>query len=165
MAKIINLTQLGSVGNYQSSLKKIVFYSGVFDLFHYGHFLALKKASKVGDILIVQIDGNILVRSRKGSDRPYLDEMLRAEMISNLTFVDYVFISDTPSEDPETLKVLRPSYFIRAIKKGENLQTRLEREIILKKHVPKMSIVWLEQTKEVSTTKLLTIIKNSDNQH
>lgn len=138
--------------------KSVVFFSGVFDLFHYGHFRALRNASRLGDILIVQIDGNKLVKKRKGDGRPYLDELHRAEIISSLEFVDYVFISDIPSENEDKLKSLSPDVFVRAIKEEETDDDRKNRTKNLTKKSPKTKIVWLEQTPEISTTKIISAV-------
>lgn len=136
--------------------KKVVFMSGVFDLFHYGHFVALKRASHCGDILVVQIDGNVLVKRRKGTDRPWLDERYRALMVASLEFVDAVFISDTPSEDGGTLKAVHPDRYIRAMLPHESDAIRSERETVLLKKFPSMRVIWLPQTPEISTTKIVT---------
>lgn len=139
--------------------RRIVFMSGVFDLFHYGHYKALLKASKMGDIFIVQVDGNRLVRDRKGDGRPYIDQKLRASMVLSLRFVDYVFISNRPSEDEETLKILKPSIYIRAIKARESYGTRKKREIEINKKLIVGKVVWLKRTTEISTTKVMGILR------
>src|SRR5690349_7046669 len=96
----MTLHTLNNIKKYLNNrgAKKVVFASGVFDLFHYGHYHALKKASEFGEIFIVQIDGNELVKKRKGSDRPYFDQRKRASIISSLKFVHFVFITNEPSE-------------------------------------------------------------------
>ena len=135
--------------------KKLVFFSGTFDLFHYGHFSALNKAAKLGDILLVQVDSNKLVKIRKGKDRPILDEQYRAQIISSLNFVNYVFISDKPSENSLKLLVIKPDIFIRAILPNESDDDRAAREKKLKSYMPHGKIVWLAQTPQISTTKII----------
>jgi cytidyltransferase-like protein len=138
---------------------EIVFCSGVFDLFHYGHFKFLQKASKMGKTLIVQIDGNRLVKKRKGKDRPYLDQIYRALMISSFDFVDYVFISNKPSESKSTLKKIKPTTFVRVILPAEAKEDRVKRTKSLLKKYKKMKIAWVKQTPEISTTKMLSDAK------
>jgi cytidyltransferase-like protein len=140
---------------------KTVFLSGVFDLFHYAHFKFLQSASTLGEKLIVQVDGNELVKKRKGENRPYLDENKRADLIASFEFVNFVFISNLPSENPTTLKTIRPTVFVRAIIPEENNKNRKTRENQLKKIIPEMKINWQNQMSEISTTKILTIIKDT----
>ncbi|KKW22375.1 MAG: Glycerol-3-phosphate cytidyltransferase [Parcubacteria group bacterium GW2011_GWA2_51_12] len=87
--KILKIQEVLQAISAKGTASRVVFSSGAFDLFHYGHFHALKKAARLGNVLVVQIDGNELVRKRKGNDRPCLDEALRAEMVSSLEFVDF----------------------------------------------------------------------------
>lgn len=139
----------------------IVFASGAFDLFHYGHFRALHRASQTGNFLIVQIDGNRLVKTRKGNGRPHLDELDRATMVASLEFVHGVFISDIPSEDPRTLTSVSPDIFIRAIIPGQSMQERNKRELSLQTRLFNGKVLWLPQTEEVSTTKLLPALRST----
>ena len=134
--------------------KSVVFMSGAFDLFHFGHYKALTKASGLGEILIVQIDGDQLVKKRKGDGRPYLKQVIRASMIASLDFVDFVFISNIPSEDSRLLSRLKPDILVRAILPNESDIDRSKREKILLEKAPATKIVWLKQTPEISTTKI-----------
>ncbi len=157
--KLYTLSRLINNLHPKRKEKKVIFCSGAYDLFHIGHFRALKKASKLGNILIVQIDGNELVKKRKGSNRPYLHEKERAEVIASLTFVDFVFISNTPSEDASILGHLKPNIFVRAILPNETDKDRKNREKILLSKIPDGKIVWLSQTKEISTTKIIPLVQ------
>ena len=158
MKKIISFTQLKSIRQTVGDKRRVVLMSGVFDLFHYGHFKALEKASRMGDLLIVQIDGNQLVKKRKSTNRPYLDEGVRARMIAAFEFVDYVFISNAPSESKRTLKGMAPHVYIRALLPEQTPLTRTLREKKLNALVPKMKVVWLPQTAEISTTKIISVV-------
>ena len=164
MAKIVALNELRKIRTRYAS-KKVVFFSGAFDLIHYAHLKALKTASSYGDILVVQIDGNSLVQKRKGNDRPLIDEAERAEIISSLKFVNHVFISNIPSEDNRILNVVKPNIFIRAILADQTEAERTKREKILMKKIPNGRIVWLKQSPEISTTKILKLIKGSKNNY
>jgi D-beta-D-heptose 7-phosphate kinase/D-beta-D-heptose 1-phosphate adenosyltransferase len=64
--------------------KKIVFASGVFDLFHVGHLYYLCKAKKLGDILVVNIVNDGRVKYLKGGNRPIINQKQRAEIIKGL---------------------------------------------------------------------------------
>jgi len=90
----------------RSKGKKIVTTNGVFDLMHYGHIDILKKAKKLGDILVVGINTDASVKRIKGDSRPILGEQERASIIAALDCVDYVclFSEDTPNSLLETIK-------------------------------------------------------------
>lgn len=160
--KICSLSQVKQMCSSQPRKKKVVFMSGAFDLFHFGHFKALKRAAAMGDTLIVQVDGNRLVGQRKSPDRPYLDESIRALMISSLEFVSCVFISNTPSEDAIILETIRPDIFVRAVLPQESAADRVRRTRELKKNIPRTRIVWMPQTPEVSTTKILPAVRENN---
>lgn len=74
---------------------RIVFCSGTFDLPHAGHVLFLEDCKKHGDILVVGVGCDSIVREYKGAGRPILNEDVRVKIISSFKPVDYVFI-DTP---------------------------------------------------------------------
>lgn len=78
--------------------EKIVFTNGCFDILHIGHIRYLEKASKLGEILVIGLNSDASVKRLKGRSRPINCENERAEMLSSLSFVDYVVIfdEDTP---------------------------------------------------------------------
>lgn len=90
---------------------KIVFTAGSWDLMHVGQVRYLEEAKKCGDILVVGISSNIAIRKVKGKNKPILDEMIRAEMLTYLRSVDFVIIVPEPSCTP-TLGLLKPDTFI-----------------------------------------------------
>jgi len=80
--------------------RSIVFTNGVFDLLHPGHVRYLADARRLGDALIVGLNGDRSVRANKGADRPLTPEAERAELLSALDCVDAVvlFDEDTPHD-------------------------------------------------------------------
>ncbi len=91
--------------------KKIVFTAGSWDLIHAGQCRYLEKARAFGDILVVGVSSNDAIRRVKGSNKPILDEKIRAEMLTFMRSVDFVTILPEPSCQP-TLGLLRPDVFI-----------------------------------------------------
>ena len=71
---------------------KIVFTNGCFDLLHLGHIRYLRKAKRLGDILIVGLNSDNSVRSLKGKARPLVREKDRTEVLSALEVVDYIVV-------------------------------------------------------------------------
>lgn len=102
--------------------KKVVHCHGVFDLIHVGHIRHLKEARKFGDILIVTVTPDQYVN--KGPHRPAFTEKLRAEVIASLDCVDYVAINKWPSA-VETIKVLKPDYYVKGIEYRKKKMTIL----------------------------------------
>ena len=78
--------------------KKIVFTNGCFDILHIGHVRYLKASAQYGDILVIGLNSDSSVKRLKGETRPINNESDRAELLSELGFVDYVvvFEEDTP---------------------------------------------------------------------
>lgn len=93
MNKVISLQQAIKLSKkLKSEGKTIVLVGGCFDIFHYGHFVFLKKARALGDILIIALENDKRVRELKGKNRPVTNEKARAEILSAFPFVDYVAI-------------------------------------------------------------------------
>jgi len=87
--------------------KKIVLCHGVFDLVHYGHLKHFKSAKKYGDILIVSITKDKFIK--KGFNRPIFNEIKRAEYLSEIEIVDFVYICETESA-LDSIKTIKPNF-------------------------------------------------------
>lgn len=76
----------------------IVMTNGCFDILHPGHIDYLKKASLLGDRLIVAVNDDASVKRLKGNDRPVNTLNYRMQMLDALSSVDWVvsFSEDTP---------------------------------------------------------------------
>lgn len=96
----------------KASGKKVVFTNGCFDILHVGHITYLKKARKLGDVLVIGLNSDRSVRSLKGGSRPINNERDRQEVLSALSFVDHVAIFD--EDTPERLiKKIRPDILVK----------------------------------------------------
>ncbi|MDD4860458.1 MAG: D-glycero-beta-D-manno-heptose 1-phosphate adenylyltransferase [Candidatus Omnitrophica bacterium] len=80
--------------------KRVVFTNGCFDILHVGHVEYLSRARKMGNALVIGLNGDISVRSLKGKGRPVNNEKDRAKVLSALGFVDHIVIfnEDTPEK-------------------------------------------------------------------
>ncbi|HKP30346.1 MAG TPA: D-glycero-beta-D-manno-heptose 1-phosphate adenylyltransferase [Gemmatimonadales bacterium] len=77
----------------------IVFTNGVFDLLHPGHIEVLEAARRLGDALVVGVNGDDSARRLgKGPGRPVQAADARARVLAGLAAVDRVvlFDEDTP---------------------------------------------------------------------
>ena len=91
-------------------LPKIVHCHGVFDVLHFGHLNYFKEAKKHGQRLIVTVTSDRYVN--KGPGRPHFSEKIRAQMLSELSIVDYVAISDFPTA-LEVIEKLKPDFYVK----------------------------------------------------
>lgn len=79
--------------------RRVIFTSGVFDVFHSGHLALLEAAKKMGDLLVVGVNSDASVkRLGKGENRPIHTLELRMKLLEGLKCVDMVlpFDEDTP---------------------------------------------------------------------
>ena len=70
---IINYDQLSRVRK-ENLDKKIVFCSGTFDLTYIGHIIFLEECKKYGDILVVGVGSDRVIKKYKGNKRTILSE-------------------------------------------------------------------------------------------
>ncbi len=91
---------------------KIVLTQGTFDFIHIGHYLYLEKAHSLGDILLVGVDSDEKVRSRKGPDRPIVSEDERIQMLTHVRHVDIVTIKDAGAAKWDLIKLVRPDVLV-----------------------------------------------------
>jgi len=91
--------------------KKIVFTNGCFDILHAGHVRYLKRARRLGDVLIVGLNSDRSVSAIKPG-RPINSENNRAEVLAGLAAVDYVvvFSEKTPYN---LIKALKPDILVK----------------------------------------------------
>lgn len=97
---------------WRSEQRLLVWTNGCFDLLHVGHIHSLRAAASLGDILVVGVNSDGSVQRLKGSGRPVVPEMERAQVVAALSVVDYVVIF---SEDTPELAVtrLQPDVFVK----------------------------------------------------
>ena len=110
--------------------KTVVWTNGCFDLVHPGHVQSFIDARKLGDILVVGLNSDASVRSRKGPARPIMDEQSRSFMLEALRPIDAVIIfdDDTPVN---IIKELQPDIFCKGAEyKPPNGPPVPEREIV-----------------------------------
>lgn len=95
------------VEDFQSGGRKVVFANGCFDLLHVGHVRYLQAARALGDLLVVGLNADQVVRLLKGPGRPLMPEKERAELLAALACVDLVVVFNEPTAD-RLLALLRP---------------------------------------------------------
>lgn len=81
--------------------QKIIFCSGCFDLTHVGHLVFFECCKALGDILVVMVGCDALIKDYKGQDRPIVNEKARLKMVDALKPVDYSFL-ESPARTSES---------------------------------------------------------------
>jgi rfaE bifunctional protein nucleotidyltransferase chain/domain len=81
--------------------------NGAFDLLHVGHVRYLRAAAEQCDVLVVAVNADASVRLSKGSDRPWVSDGERAELVAAIAGVDAVHIFDE-KDASEVIRVVRP---------------------------------------------------------
>jgi rfaE bifunctional protein nucleotidyltransferase chain/domain len=98
MGRIVSREELvEAVGRSARGAQVVVFTNGCFDLLHPGHIRTLERARSLGDVLVVGLNSDSSVRGNKGTERPLVDQLERAELIAGLQAVDFVVIFDEPT--------------------------------------------------------------------
>ena len=102
----------------KSEGKKIVTINGSFDIMHLGHIKMLQEAKKQGDILMVGLNSDSSIQSYKSKYRPINSQNVRAEFMSSLECVDYVFIFNETVPMPY-LEEIKPDVHINGSEYGK----------------------------------------------
>jgi len=90
--------------------KIVVFTGGTWDLFHSGHLNVLKKSKALGDILIVGVSTNKLIKQYKEAN-PILNYNQRVAIVKELKCVDKV-VKQTNIFDTDQFKKLKADIFV-----------------------------------------------------
>jgi rfaE bifunctional protein nucleotidyltransferase chain/domain len=86
--------------------------NGAFDLLHVGHVRYLQGAAQLAKLLVVAINSDESVRRLKGSDRPFVPEGERAELVAALQCVDFVCIFDHDDVRP-IIRAIKPHVHVK----------------------------------------------------
>ncbi len=102
MAVVINIDELDQIlPEIKESGSRLVLVGGCFDVLHPGHIVFLEKAKKAGDNLIVLLESDQKVKVLKGPGRPVHTQEERAQVLSALSFVDYIIMLPFMKSDQE----------------------------------------------------------------
>jgi rfaE bifunctional protein nucleotidyltransferase chain/domain len=92
--------------------KQLVVTNGCFDLLHVGHVTYLEQARRLGDVLLVGLNGDDGVRQLKGPERPINAQEDRAAVLAALESVTAVCIFDEPTAT-HFLSEARPDIYVK----------------------------------------------------
>jgi len=105
-------TVLARIAAWRATGRQVVAAGGCFDVLHAGHVQMLEAARRMGDALVVCVNGDLSVRRLKGRHRPINEIADRVAVLRGLTCVDevVVFDEDTPCA---VLRLVRPAVFVK----------------------------------------------------
>jgi len=142
------------VSKLKKNGKKIVFTNGCFDILHVGHARYLKASKAKGDVLIVALNSDKSTKALKGESRPVNNENDRAELLSELAFVDYVIIFDESSPS-KLLEEIKPTIYTKGA--DYTMDNLPEAPVVLKNNI---EVKFIELVKGKSTTNIINKINN-----
>jgi rfaE bifunctional protein nucleotidyltransferase chain/domain len=155
--KILDLEQLAEESRrLRHEEKTIVATNGCFDFLHVGHVRYLAAARRLGDVLVVGLNGDSSVRALKGEGRPLNNERDRAEVLAALESVNYVTIFPQVRAT-EFLEAVQPAIYVKG---GDYTIATMnaEERAILEKCGTRIEIIPFQGG--YSTTALLQKIRN-----
>jgi len=91
--KVMQTAELAQhVTQWRAAGETIILANGCFDVLHVGHVRYLRAAKELGGRLVVAVNSDASARSLKGSGRPRVPDLERAEILSALEAVDAVTV-------------------------------------------------------------------------
>ncbi len=155
--KIITIDKLKStVDNIRKDNRKLVFSNGCFDILHIGHVYYLYAASKLGDVLIVGVNGDDSVKRLKGPMRPIINARERVEIIAALEMVDYVILFNSLTCS-KLLQMIKPEVYVKG---GDYSSETLPEEKVVRDFGGKVEII--DRVKNRSTSQIINKVKGFD---
>jgi len=109
-AEILDFDQFAK---QRDRLGRIVCTSGGYDPIHPGHLSCLIESKKLGDTLVVVVNGDSFLRGKKG--RAFQDLATRCRIVSCVRGVDFVIPFENPGDATvsEALRRIRPHVFTK----------------------------------------------------
>ncbi|MDM0474742.1 glycerol-3-phosphate cytidylyltransferase [Clostridium perfringens] len=128
-------------------MKRVITY-GTFDLLHYGHINLLRRAKSLGDYLIVVLSSDDFNRIEKGKTTYFTYEE-RKKLLEAIRYVDLVIAENNWEQKISDVQEYKIDTFVM----GDDWKGKFD---FLKDYC---EVVYLERTKEISTTKIKKDLK------
>jgi len=135
-------------------MKKTIVTFGTFDLLHIGHVRLLRRAASLetNSILIVGISSDELNFKKKGHYPIYSFEE-RTEIIAAIKYVHSTFIEESLDDKVNYLKHHKADILVM----GDDWEGKFD---FCESEIPGLKVVYLPRTESISTTEIITKIKN-----
>lgn len=119
-----------SVVEYITPLRKkgktVVTTNGCFDILHAGHIQYLSEAASKGDLLVVGVNCDKVVKKLKEENRPVQSEDDRVAIVGALKMVDCAFIFS--EDDPrDFLNIIKPDIHVKG---GDYTEDIIEKPVV-----------------------------------
>ncbi|MBP2654428.1 MAG: glycerol-3-phosphate cytidylyltransferase [Firmicutes bacterium] len=122
-------------------MKRVITY-GTYDLLHYGHINLLRRAKAFGDYLIVGLSTDRFNQIKH--KQAYFSYSKRKLLLEAIRYVDLVIPEDTWDQKLEDIHRLEVDIFVMGDDWGGKFDFLMA----------SCEVVYLERTKEISTTKI-----------
>ena len=133
MSRVLTLAELAAAARaWRADGAVIVLAAGCFDPLHLGHVQHLEAARAEGNVLVVGVACDRIVRDYKqipnGRRRPFMPDAHRAGIVAGLRCVDAAVVNHAACE---LIEVLRPHVYVKGEEYRGNLTPDLEAESAL----------------------------------
>ena len=91
---------------------RLILVSGAFDPLHVGHMEHLRQVRGMGDMIVVALATDRVVRAGRGEGRPIFDFPRRASMLLSFTEVHRIFRNDQ-ANSVEAIRLFRPAVYVK----------------------------------------------------
>ena len=163
MGKIIEFHELMNV-RLASKGKAIAYGTGCYDIIHTGHAKFFNQCKFFGEITLIGVGRDSVVKALKGDDRPINGQNERMYVVSAFRDVDFVILNEELDEEGldyrGIIEKLRPEYFILSVMEKENIIAKTLRicnlmgtELVMVPHITEPNLF------QTSTTKIITKVK------
>lgn len=132
MSKVLTLEELRfAARDWRREGATIVLACGCFDPLHLGHVQHLEAAKRLGNVLVVGVASDRIVRTYKGKPnrpRPFMPDSHRVGIVAGLRCVDATAINDAACE---LIRAVWPHVYAKGEEYRGNLTPDLEAEAAL----------------------------------
>jgi rfaE bifunctional protein nucleotidyltransferase chain/domain len=139
--------------------RTVVWTNGCFDLLHVGHVQSLAEARKLGDVLVVGVNGDASVRKLKGAGRPLVPVEERANVLAGLESVDHVVVFDEVTPE-DALRRLQPEVHAKGEDYAPGSGSDIPERAVVESYGGRVE--FLPLISGVSTTELVERLQRSD---
>jgi len=109
--------------------RRVVFMNGCFDVLTRGHTVSLRRAKRLGDVLVVAVNDDASVARLRGQ-QPVNPAADRANVLAALECVDYVTVFSTDTPVP-LLERVRPDVYVKG---GDYLTEPAQEAAVVRRH-------------------------------
>ncbi|MBN1181781.1 MAG: adenylyltransferase/cytidyltransferase family protein [Bacteroidales bacterium] len=115
-SKVLDKKQLPALKQNHPG-KKIVFCTGCYDILQSGHAVFFNQCKAFGDILVVGVGKDSIIKQLKGPSRPVNPENNRVYLVAAMEDVDYAVLNDTSMIEgkidfKEVFELLKPHVYV-----------------------------------------------------